>query len=34
MVLGLRDARKAKDLTFLAGVERAAPTFIVRNFAL
>ena len=34
MVLGLRDARKARDLTLLAGVERAAPTFIVRIFAL
>jgi hypothetical protein len=32
MVLGLRNARRARDLTLLAGVERAAPTFIVRIF--
>jgi hypothetical protein len=32
MVLGLRYARRARDLTLLAGVERAAPTFIVRIF--
>ena len=30
IVLGLRNARRVRDLTLLASVERAAPTFILR----
>jgi hypothetical protein len=34
MVLGLRNARRARNLSLLASVEGAAPTFIVRIFEL
>ena len=34
MVLGLRNARRARNLSLLASFERAAPTFIVRIFEL